>query len=123
MAKGITIEASVPGKDGAPAKSAQLTVQYAETIEEAVQMYGAEAVLSNAFANWRVTLQANMRGGIRKGETPEQIQARLGSSKMGVASTGAKVDPVQAYLAQFASATPEKQKEMLAELQKRAAKK
>ena len=101
MAKGITIEASVPGKDGAPSKSAQLTVQYAETIEEAVQMYGAEAVLSNAFANWRVTLQANMRAGIKKGETPEQIQARLGNAKMGVASTGAKVDPVQAYLAQF----------------------
>lgn len=123
MAKGITIEATVPGKDGAPGKSASLTVNYAETIKEALEMYGEEAVLSNAFANWRVTLQANMRAGIKKGETQEQIQSRLGSAKMGVASTGAKVDPVQAYLAQFASATPEKQKEMLAELQKRAAKK
>jgi hypothetical protein len=33
----------------------------------------------------------------------------------------AKVDPVQAYLNEFQAATPEKQKEMLAELQRRAA--
>ena len=42
---------------------------------------------------------------------------------MGVAQKGAKVDPIQAYLATFQSATPAKQKEMLAELQKRAASK
>jgi hypothetical protein len=34
-----------------------------------------------------------------------------------------KVDPVQAYLNQFQSATPEEQKKMLAELQARATKK
>ena len=58
---------------------------------------------------------------MRRGETPEQIQLRLKDAKMGVASKGAKVDPVQAYLAQFQTATPEEQKKMLAELQKRAA--
>ena len=124
-----TIEASVPEKKDAQGKVTQkavagvISVRYAENVKEAVEAYGEEALLSNAFANWRVTLQANMRAGLKKGETPEQLQARLGSAKMGVAQMGAKIDPVQAYLAQFASATPEKQKEMLAELQKRAAKK
>jgi hypothetical protein len=42
---------------------------------------------------------------------------------MGVAAKGIKIDPVQAYLAQFASATPDAQRQMLAELQARAAKK
>ena len=54
-------------------------------------------------------------------KTAEQIQAALGSAKMGVAVAGSKVDPIQAYLAMFASATPEKQKEMLKELQTKAA--
>jgi hypothetical protein len=38
-----------------------------------------------------------------------------------VAVKGAKVDPIQAYLAMFASATPQKQAEMLKELQRKAA--
>jgi len=84
------------------------------------QLFGAEAVKTNAEANWIVTLQGNIRAGLRRGETPEQIQIRLKDAKMGIAQKGAKVDPVQAYLAQFQTASPEDQKKMLAELQKRA---
>ena len=123
MAKDIEVVATVPGGEGQPDKSASITVKYAETLEEAKQMFGEEAVLTNAFANWRVTLQYNIRSAIKRGEDAATIQARLGSAKMGVAQQGAKVDPVQAYLAKFASATPEEQKKMLAELQSRAAKK
>lgn len=125
--KKMTIEATVPErkKDGKVIQKqlgpVQLVVDFPETFDEAKKWASAEAFLSNAFANWRVTLQNNMRAGLRKGETPEAIQARLGSSKLGVAAAGSKVDTTQAYLAQFASASPEKQKQMLAELQKRAA--
>ena len=97
-------------------------VEYGETAEESIQMFGSEAMNTNAFANWRVTLQANIRAALNRGETCEQIQARLSTAKMGVAQQGVKVDPVQAYLAAFQSATPEKQQEMLAELKKRAVK-
>lgn len=100
-----------------------ITVQTGETIAEMVQMFGMEAVKSNAEANWIVALQSNIRAGLRRGETPEQIQARLKDAKMGVAQKGVKVDPVQAYMAKFATASPEEQQKMLKELQARAAKK
>jgi len=87
-----------------------------------IQMFGdLRQVKSNADANWVVTLQSNIRARLLKGETTEQIQAALGNAKMGVALKGAKVDPIQAYLAMFATASPEKQKEMLKELQSKAA--
>jgi len=122
----MTVTAQVPAneKKGTPQLGpCTITVQTGKDAKEMIGLFGDEAVKSNAEANWIVTLQSNVRAGLKKGETPEQIQARLASAKMGVAQKGAKTDPVQAYLAQFGSATPEKQKEMLAELQKRAAKK
>jgi len=98
-----------------------ITVQTGATAAEMIQMFGDKAVKSNADANWVVTLQSNIRARLLKGETTEQIQAALGNAKMGVALKGAKVDPIQAYLAMFATASPEKQKEMLKELQSKAA--
>ena len=99
----------------------QISVETGATAAEMIQLFGDKAVKSNADANWTVTLQSNIRARLLKGETAEQIQAALGGAKMGVAMKGAKIDPVQAYLAMFANATPEKQKEMLKELQTKAA--
>ena len=99
----------------------QITVETGTTAAEMIQLFGDKAVKSNADANWTVTLQSNIRARLLKGESLEAIQAALGSAKMGVAVKGAKIDPVQAYLAMFASASPEKQKEMLKELQTKAA--
>lgn len=121
--KKVSVSAKVPAnkEKGTKEMSATITVNYATSLEEAKEMYGEEAVLSNAFANWRVTLQNNIRAALRRGETPEQIAKRLADAKMGIAATGGKVDPIQAFLARFQSATPEEQQKMLAELQKRAA--
>ena len=124
-----TVAATVPASGDKPEMTASITVNYVDTaggeaaLKEAVSMFGPEALLTNALSNWKITLQSNIRNGLRRGETAEQLQARLGSAKMGVSAQGVKVDPVQAYLAQFAAATPDKQKQMLAELQARAAKK
>jgi Ser-tRNA(Ala) deacylase AlaX len=125
--KALVVEAKVPEKkegDKVIAKQigpVSITVQTGETATEMIKLFGEDAVKSNANANWVVTLQSNIRARLKKGETAEQIQAALGNAKMGVAVAGSKVDPVQAYLAMFASATPEKQKEMLKELQTKAA--
>ena len=98
-----------------------ISIDTGSTAEEMIKMFGEKAVKSNADSNWSVTIQSNIRARLTKGETVEQIQAALGTAKMGVAVKGAKIDPTQAYLAMFSSATPEKQAEMLKDLQKRAA--
>lgn len=99
-----------------------VSVSTGSTAEEMIKLFGQEAMKTNAEANWIVTLQSSIRAGLKKGETVEQIQARLKDAKMGVATKGVKVDPVQAYLATFQSSTPAEQKKMLADLQNRAAK-
>jgi hypothetical protein len=100
-----------------------VTVSEGKDFDEDVAMFGKDAIRTNAYANWDVTLQSAIRSGLKKGETQAQLQARLEGAKMGVTNKGMKVDPVQAYLNQFQIATPEEQKKMLAELQARAAKK
>lgn len=130
MSEKLAVQANVPEKKDASGKVTQVAigpftieVNTGATAAECISLFGDEAVKSNADANWTVTLQSNMRSGMKKGESQSALQARLGAAKMGVAMKGVHVDPVQAYLAQFASATPDKQREMLAELQARAAKK
>jgi hypothetical protein len=122
------VSALVPEKKDASGKVLQkqlgpveVEVQYAETLAEAEKLFGAEAVLSNAFANWRVTLQANIRGALKRGEDPSVIKSRLSAAKMGVAQAGVKVDPEAAFRAKFVSATPEEQKRMIEQLKKMAA--
>jgi hypothetical protein len=127
MAKKMEIAALIPEKKDAQGKvvSPQLgpvtvEVEFGENAVESGKMFGDEAVNSNAFANWRVTLQANIRGGLKRGEAPEAIKARLAGAKMGVAVTGAKVDSEQAYIAKFMTATPEERKAMIAKLRQMA---
>jgi len=126
--KKMSLTAQVPEKKDASGKVTQkqlgpvtVSVNYAENLKEAEQMFGAEAILSNAFANWRVTLQSNIRTALKAGLDQAAIQGKLSAAKMGVATTGT-VDPQAAFIAQFKSATPEKQAEMLKLLKESAAK-
>ena len=96
-------------------------VDYPETLEEAQEVFGAEPILSNAFANWRVTLQSNIRAALKKGEAEDAIFARLAAAKMGVAQAGGKIDAEAAFRAKFLAATPEKRKEMIKQLRDLAA--
>ena len=123
MPEKLSIAAQVPAnkEKGTPAYGpATITVQTGETAKEKIEVFGDEAVSTNADANWVVTLQSNIRSGLRKGETQEQMQARLANAKMGVSAKGATVDPTQAYQAQFLAASPADQVAMIKELQKRA---
>jgi len=127
MPEKLIVEAKVPEKkEGGKSVRKQLgpvqiTVITGKDAAESIALFGDSAVKSNADANWTVTLQSNIRARLIRGESAEQIQEGLGQAKMGVAMKGAKVDPVQAYLAMFSAASPEKQKEMLRELQRKAA--
>ena len=114
--KQLSVQARAPKID----KEATISVNYAETVEEAVQMFGEEALLTNAFANWRVTLQAGIRSALASGLEQDAIQKKFADAKMGVAVTGA-VDPQAAFIAKFKSAPPEEQAKMLALLKASAA--
>lgn len=117
MPKLMEVSAKSPKHD----RETTVMVNFGETLKESKEMFGADAVNSNAFANWRVTLQASIRRMHDAGKSDEEIQAALKDAKMGVAVSGGRVDPIQASLAQFATWTPEKQEAYLQQLRERAA--
>jgi hypothetical protein len=117
MAKDLIVSAK-NGKT-ADAPSASITLKVPENLDEARQMYGDEAILSNALSNWIVTVQAGIRRDIAAGKTQEQIQAHLGGSKMGVSAERTS-DPKAAYLAKFQAMTPEEKAAEIKRLQELA---
>ena len=121
MPKVMSVTATVPGKEGAADKSATVNVNTGKDVKEMVEMFGDEAVASNANSNWVVTLQAAIRRGIKAGKTPEQIQKDLADAKMGVKVIGAAVDPIQASLAKFQTMSKEEQADYIKQLKEAAA--
>ena len=124
----LRVTALVPEKRDASGKVTQkqlgpatIEVPFGETATESIQMFGDEPVNSNAAANFVVKLQGNIRTGLKKGEVEAQLQARLGSVKMGVAIAKTAVDPEMAWLAKYQMSTPEERKKMKRELEKKAA--
>lgn len=91
-------------------------VNYPESLKEAGKWATEEAILSNAFNNWKVTLQGNIRSSLKAGFTPEQIQEKLSNAVMGVMQSGGRVDPQQAFIAKFKMASPEEQAKMIEQL-------
>jgi hypothetical protein len=129
MPEKLKVQATVPEHKDASGKVTQakigpftIEVETGATATESIKLFGDDAVKSNSDSNWIVTLQSNMRSGMKKGETEEQLQSRLGNAKMGVTVRGAVVDPKQAFILKFQNATPQEQAKMIEEL-KAAAKK
>jgi hypothetical protein len=120
--KDLTVTAKVPEKKDDSGKVVQKAIEgsaivkFPESLKEAKEAFGEEACLSNMESSWRVTLQGTIRSRLRKGIPADQIAKDLATAKMGVAATGAKVDPQAAFIAKFKMATPEEQAKMIAEL-------
>lgn len=117
--KALEVTAKVPAnkaKNTPEIGPVTIKVQAPETAEEAIKVFGGEVLLSNAISNWVVTIQGNIRSGLKRGEKAEAIQARLAGVKMGVATAGAKVDPKQAIMAEYAAATPERKAQIKKEI-------
>jgi len=123
----LKVSAKLPKseKDGRPNDlEAVITVKFPDmadptaALAEAVKEFGAGAVLSNAKANWVITLQGNIRSRLKKGQDAATIQAGLGSAKMGVAVAKVATDPKAGALAYMKTLTPEQRKAFIAELMK-----
>ena len=114
MSKDFTVVAKA-GK-AEDSKSASINISGPETVEEAIEMYGGEAVLTNAMANWRVTLQGGIRAGIKTGLDDAQIQEKLGSSKMGVSQPRGSADPVAAMMGKWSKMDDKAKKAFMAQL-------
>jgi len=98
-----------------------IMVNVGSTVEESIEMFGGDAVNSNAIANWAVTLQAGIRRAHAAGKTDDEIQELLGDAKMGKAVSGGRVDPIQASLAKFKTMNDEEREAFLEKLRAAAA--
>lgn len=123
------ITAQVPEKKDAEGIVTQVAlgpvtviVDYPGNYEDAAGWCSEEAMLSNAFANFKVSpVQATIRSMLKAGKTADQIQEECEKLVMGVARQGGGVVDVQAaYIAKFRTSTPEVQAEMLATLRDQA---
>lgn len=96
-----------------------VSYNYAETADEAIQMFGAEAVLSGFSSQLTVDLQALIRRGLEKGLPIEVIQDQASKYRPGV-SADTSVNPVvlaEAHLNYLKTSDPAAAQAFLARLQ------
>jgi len=103
--------------DGKPEwKEVSGTYNFGDTLDEAVDMFGADVVFSNFVANGKVAIQGIMRAKMKAGLTQEAIQTFLSGYKLGMVVERTQVDPLEAVKAAFATWSPEKKMEYLKQL-------
>ena len=118
MAKDYNITAKA-GK-AEDSKSAVVVLAGPETVEEAIELYGGDAVLTNAMANFTVTMQGRIRADIKSNLDAAAIQTKHVNDKMGVSLPKGTSDPVAGIKTKWASMDPKARKELLAELKSMA---
>lgn len=99
MPKQITVSAKAPKEDGSSVEGVA-TVNWGESLEETVSLYGDAAVDSNALASATVTIQGGIRRMLRAGKSSEEIQAAFDGWKLGVAIARVS-DPTAAIMAKW----------------------
>jgi len=120
MPKSMEVSAKLPKKEGVAGreedKMATIVLDcFGETIEEDIQLSGAEVVKSNFEANVVITVQGGIRRMLEKGSDAAAIQETYKSFKPGQAVRRG-VDVVGGYMAWFKTLTPEQQKAEIAKL-------
>jgi len=90
-------------------------VMAGETAMESIELFGDEAVNSNAIANWKITVRGALNRYLKAGKTPEEAVKMVENAKMGI-SLERVSDPKAALMASWSSMSDEARKELLAEL-------
>ena len=97
------------------------TYSSGSTVEEAIQMFGAEAVLDGFHKSATIAIANVLRLAMQAGETDEQLRERLANYKPGVSQRAPRQaqDPVAAILAKAASLEGDAQAAFIQELIKK----
>jgi len=98
-------------------RTATVLFNAGETLEEAVEMFTAPVVFTNAKASFKITAQSAIRRYITMGLDDEAIQAKMAAWKPGVAMER-NVDPVAAILGKWGTMTEAEKKDLLNKLKK-----
>ena len=101
-------------------KSATIMCDLGGNLEEAAKMFGAEVVFTNFKNAVRVTAQAILRRYLVAGKSQEEITQLMANWKPGVAVERVS-DPAASLVSKWDSYSPERQKEILAQLRQKAA--
>ena len=97
-------------------RNTTVLVNVGATVEKSIEMFGGDAVNSNANAAWCVTLQASIRRAHLAGKDDETIQKEMDTAKMGVAMSGGRVDPIQASLIKYRTMNAEEREAFIEQL-------
>ena len=116
--KDATVTAKIG--QGEDVEAVSVSMKFPESVKEAVEVYGEAAVLSNALANFTITLQSAIRRYKRAGKSNEEIQSLVSAAKMGQALERVS-DPKAAMTTKFKNMSEEERRAFIKELQHIAA--
>lgn len=110
------------GKDSDSSRSITVSFDFGESLQDAVEKFGEEAVFSGFKADARVGLQAKVRGMLKATEedsealkyTDEEIVAAIAEYKPGTKNRQS-ADPLAKLQAMLAKFTPEQRAALLAQ--------
>lgn len=108
--------AILDGEGKAVWQESTCTYDFGDTLDAAVDKFGADVVFSNFIANGKVAIQGIMRAKMKAGLGQEAIQALLDAHKLGMVMEKTQVDPLEAVKAAFATWSHEKKMEYLKQL-------
>ena len=97
-----------------------VTYDFGQNLKEMTEKFGEQIVFTNAKGNMIITAQSRIRAAIKANKSDAEIQAIIDGWKPGTVSSPI-ADPVGSFEKFFASATPDKQKELLEALKKKLA--
>jgi len=82
----LDVNTKVPAKDGKPEMMFNGSKEFPETAQEAINLYGDTPVRDNAWANFKVRIQSNVRSWLKAGKSSEEIQTLVDGLVMGVSA-------------------------------------